>query len=141
MEPAPCREPLVWRCSCDPPWCAGVPLLALSDAAVDRTICVLSMFWLDLQCRKAGVKLCHPVGDHSVGAAVSGGMEQANRATAGRGGGAKPVVMWEKQGRREAQQAQTQRGELGDATVDGVAVLLLAGMSLSCSCSLHGDFS
>lgn len=90
-------------------WCAGVPLLALSDAAVDRTICVLSMFWLDLQCRKAGVKLCHPVGDHSVGAAVSGEMEQANRATAGRGGGAKPVVMWEKQGRREAQQAQTAR--------------------------------
>lgn len=37
---------------CDLPWCVGVLPLAPSDAAVDRTICVLSKFWLDLKCRK-----------------------------------------------------------------------------------------
>lgn len=35
-----------------PPCSGGVLLPALLDVAVDRTVCVLSMFWLDLECRK-----------------------------------------------------------------------------------------
>lgn len=35
-----------------PPRSGGLLLLAPLDAAVDRTVCVLSMFWLDLECKK-----------------------------------------------------------------------------------------
>lgn len=35
-----------------PPCSGGILLPAPLDAAVDRTVCVLSMFWLDLECRK-----------------------------------------------------------------------------------------
>lgn len=40
-----------------PPCSGGLLLLAPLDAAVDLTVCVLSMFWLDLECRKRCWKL------------------------------------------------------------------------------------